>query len=206
MTSTTPHRSTPARRLALTGLAVLLVAAVTVMVMGSPPEDAAARTPARGAHAPEVLPYGDLLLASEISRAESAVVHAQAQRLEVFAAAVVAAQVAEAERIAAEEAARAAAAAFAAASAAQAPTMGGSWASLRRCESGGNYGAVSANGSYRGAYQFSRSTWNSVAARTRPHLVGVDPAAASPADQDAMALALYRASGSTPWPHCGRHL
>ncbi len=32
------------------------------------------------------------------------------------------------------------------------------------------------------------------------------PAAASPADQDAMALALYSERGARPWPHCGRHL
>ncbi len=73
-------------------------------------------------------------------------------------------------------------------------SMGGGWAALRRCESGGNYGAVSSSGTYRGAYQFSRSTWNSVARGSYPHLVGVDPAAAAPADQDAMALALYRSS------------
>lgn len=77
-------------------------------------------------------------------------------------------------------------------------------ARLRGCESGGNYGAVSASGTYRGAYQFSRTTWNSVAGRYHPHLHGTDPAAAAPWDQDRMARALFATSGRGQWPHCGR--
>jgi hypothetical protein len=75
----------------------------------------------------------------------------------------------------------------------------------RRIESRGNYGAVNASGTYRGAYQFSRSTWDSTARHAGwPHLVGVDPAKASPADQDAMALHLYQWQGSRPWGgRCG---
>jgi hypothetical protein len=72
----------------------------------------------------------------------------------------------------------------------------------RRHESdtSGGYRAVSASGTYRGAYQFSRSTWNSTAARLGRHdLVGVDPAAAAPVDQDLLALALYSWQGSQPW-------
>jgi len=80
------------------------------------------------------------------------------------------------------------------------------WAALRECESGGDYAITNPSGKYRGAYQFDRSTWNSVAGRHDPSLVGVDPAAASPADQDAMAMALYGERGAGPWPHCGRHL
>ena len=80
------------------------------------------------------------------------------------------------------------------------------WAALRECESGGDYTIINRSGKYRGAYQFDRSTWNSVAGRHDPSLVGVDPAAASPADQDALALALYIERGARPWPHCGRHL
>ena len=80
------------------------------------------------------------------------------------------------------------------------------WEALRQCESNGNYAITNPSGKYRGAYQFDRSTWNSVAERYAPHLVGVDPAAASPADQDGMAFALYTERGASPWPHCGRHL
>ncbi len=80
------------------------------------------------------------------------------------------------------------------------------WAALRACESGGNYQILSPGGLYRGAYQFSVPTWDSVAAAAYPSLVGVDPAQASPGDQDAMAYALYAMRGASPWPHCGRHL
>jgi hypothetical protein len=80
------------------------------------------------------------------------------------------------------------------------------WESLRWCESNGNYEITNPSGKYRGAYQFDRPTWNSVAERHAPHLVGTDPAAASPADQDFMALALYSERGARPWPQCGRHL
>ncbi len=80
------------------------------------------------------------------------------------------------------------------------------WAALRECEAGGDYSITNPSGKYRGAYQFDRSTWNSIAGRYAPELVGADPAAAAPADQDAMALALYNERGARPWPHCGRHL
>jgi hypothetical protein len=70
----------------------------------------------------------------------------------------------------------------------------------RRIESGGNYGAVNPSGTYRGAYQFSRSTWDSTARHAgRSDLVGVDPAAAAPADQDFLALHLYQWQGAGPW-------
>ena len=80
------------------------------------------------------------------------------------------------------------------------------WEALRQCESNGNYAITNPSGKYRGAYQFDRTTWDSVASRHATHLVGVDPAAAAPADQDYMALALYSERGASPWPHCGRHL
>ena len=73
-------------------------------------------------------------------------------------------------------------------------------ACIRARESHGNYGAVSANGVYRGAYQFSQSSWNTAATHAGRHdLVGVLPNLASPADQDAMALTLYEWLGSSPW-------
>jgi hypothetical protein len=80
------------------------------------------------------------------------------------------------------------------------------WAALRNCESGGNYSITNPSGKYRGAYQFDQPTWDSVARRHAPGLVGADPAGASPANQDAMARALYGERGSSPWPQCGRHL
>jgi hypothetical protein len=62
------------------------------------------------------------------------------------------------------------------------------------------YGAINPSGTYRGAYQFSRSTWNNTANHAgRPELVGVDPAAASVADQDFLALHLYQWQGASPW-------
>jgi len=67
-------------------------------------------------------------------------------------------------------------------------------------DTSGGYRAVSPSGTYRGAYQFSRSTWDSTAGHAgRPDLVGVDPAAAPSADQDELALHLYRWQGAAPW-------
>jgi hypothetical protein len=79
---------------------------------------------------------------------------------------------------------------------------GGALACIRAHESdtAGGYAAVSGDGTYRGAYQFLPSTWNATAAEAgRPDLVGVDPASASPADQDAIASYLYAQAGSQPW-------
>ena len=75
-----------------------------------------------------------------------------------------------------------------------------------RAESGGNYGAVSPNGFYMGAFQFSQATWNGAArAAGRPDLVGVPPNRASKADQDTVAVALYALDGHQPWlgDRCG---
>jgi pyruvate/2-oxoglutarate dehydrogenase complex dihydrolipoamide acyltransferase (E2) component len=213
-------RSPRARRAIALVAAVTLVALTSLLVITtSPAQDADARTSAATTKQPALVAQGELMLVAEVSRAHEAAEQAQEAR----AAAAAAAEAAAAEAAAAEqvrrflegavaaEAARVAAEQAAAAEAQKAAeagrsAMGGGWAALRRCESGGNYRAVSASGAYRGAYQFSRSTWNAVASRSHPHLVGVDPAAASPADQDAMALALYRSSGARPWPHCGKHL
>jgi hypothetical protein len=64
------------------------------------------------------------------------------------------------------------------------------------CESGGDPTAVSADGSYRGKYQFDFGTWESVGGSG-------DPAAASEAEQDYRAALLYSRAGSSPWPNCG---
>lgn len=73
-------------------------------------------------------------------------------------------------------------------------------ACVRKRESGGNYAVVSSNGLWYGAYQMTRQTWDSAAQRAgRPDLVGVPPNHASPADQDQLALVLYRWLGKSPW-------
>jgi hypothetical protein len=64
------------------------------------------------------------------------------------------------------------------------------------CESGGDPTAVSADGTYRGKYQFDYGTWASVGGTG-------DPAAAPVAEQDYRAALLYAQSGSSPWPICG---
>ena len=68
---------------------------------------------------------------------------------------------------------------------------------IAECESGGDPEAVSPDGRYRGKYQFMRSTWKRWGGRTR------DPIDAGEAHQDRVALKLYRAQGSSPWPSCG---
>jgi Transglycosylase-like domain/Putative peptidoglycan binding domain len=70
-------------------------------------------------------------------------------------------------------------------------------AKIAQCESGGDPTAVSPDGQYRGKYQFTRATWR--------HLGGSgDPADASEALQDKLALKLYRARGTDPWPSCSQ--
>jgi hypothetical protein len=67
--------------------------------------------------------------------------------------------------------------------------------SIAQCESGGDPRAVSPGGTYRGKYQFDRQTWASYGPPG-------DPARASEREQDRRALALYKARGTAPWPHC----
>jgi peptidoglycan hydrolase-like protein with peptidoglycan-binding domain len=69
-------------------------------------------------------------------------------------------------------------------------------ARIAQCESGGDPTAISSSGRYRGKYQFTRSTWRSLGGTG-------DPARASEADQDRLALALYQQRGTAPWPVCG---
>ena len=69
-------------------------------------------------------------------------------------------------------------------------------AAIAQCESGGNPTAVSADGTYRGLFQFDYGTWAGVGGTG-------DPAAASVAEQVKRASILYARSGSSPWPICG---
>jgi hypothetical protein len=69
-----------------------------------------------------------------------------------------------------------------------------------QAESGGNYQAVSPNGLYMGAFQFSQSTWNYAAqAAGLGNLVGVPPNHATKPEQDTVAVALYALDGERPW-------
>jgi hypothetical protein len=68
---------------------------------------------------------------------------------------------------------------------------------IAQCESGGDPTAVSSNGRYFGKYQFSKATWKARGGQ------GANPAEASEAEQDRVALKLYRAEGTDPWPTCG---
>jgi hypothetical protein len=68
--------------------------------------------------------------------------------------------------------------------------------SIAACESGGNPEAVSADGTYRGMFQFDQGTWESAGGHG-------DPAAAPAAEQEYRAALLYSESGSSPWPVCG---
>ena len=71
---------------------------------------------------------------------------------------------------------------------------------IRHRESRGNYQAVDPSGTFRGAYQIYQGGWDTFAGRIgRPDLVGVQPDAATPADQDAIALAMFNELGSKPW-------
>ena len=67
---------------------------------------------------------------------------------------------------------------------------------IARCESRGDPAAVSADGLYRGKYQFDMATWQSVGGSG-------DPALASEAEQDRRAHALAAERGTAPWPVCG---
>ena len=66
---------------------------------------------------------------------------------------------------------------------------------IAKCESGGNPRAVSRDGRYRGKYQFDVATWRAIGGSG-------DPAKASEAEQDRLAVALYRKRGTAPWANC----
>lgn len=82
-----------------------------------------------------------------------------------------------------------------------APRPGGDrvWAALAACESGGNPRAVSRNGRYSGAFQFSASTWQSLGyggvAGDHPYAVQLEAA-----------KRLQARSGWGQWPRCARRL
>lgn len=77
------------------------------------------------------------------------------------------------------------------------------WEQLRQCNSNGDYQHANPNGINFGAYEFRQTSWDDLARRHYPQLVGVNPSDAAPADQDRMAYALYEERGWRPWPSCG---
>jgi hypothetical protein len=66
---------------------------------------------------------------------------------------------------------------------------------IAQCESGGDPTAVSADGTYRGKYQFDRGTWRAMGGNG-------DPTEASEAEQDRVAAKLLAQRGTAPWPNC----
>jgi Transglycosylase-like domain/Putative peptidoglycan binding domain len=66
---------------------------------------------------------------------------------------------------------------------------------IAQCESGGNPRAVSPSGKYRGKYQFDRATWEAWGGRG-------DPIKNPESTQDRVAVRLYHARGTKPWPNC----
>lgn len=73
------------------------------------------------------------------------------------------------------------------------------WAkSTSDCESGGNPRAIGGGGQYRGAFQFTKSTW-----RASPKSPGGDPITFSFRTQAVVAVLLKQREGTDPWPVCG---
>jgi hypothetical protein len=75
------------------------------------------------------------------------------------------------------------------------PAADGTLQRIARCESGGDPTAVSADGTYRGKYQFDRVTWRQMGGDG-------DPADAAEAEQDRIAAKLLAQRGTAPWPNC----
>jgi hypothetical protein len=72
----------------------------------------------------------------------------------------------------------------------------GALQAIAACESGGDPTAIGGGGLYRGKYQFTVSTWQSVGGTG-------DPAAAPEAEQDRRAAMLLARDGAGQWPVCG---
>jgi hypothetical protein len=73
------------------------------------------------------------------------------------------------------------------------------WArNTAECESGGDPKAIGGGGTYRGAFQFMKSTW-----RTSPKSPGGDPIRYTYKTQAVVAVALKKRAGTSPWPVCG---
>lgn len=133
-----------------------------------------------------------------VAQAEKAREDAEKERIAAEKAAEAAriaeeARKAKKARIAAEEAQKASERATQ-----QSTTLGGAWAALRQCESGGSYEKNTGNG-YYGAYQFDIGTWANYGGYRIP-------SDAPPAVQDAKAMDTQARRGWSPWPACSKKL
>lgn len=73
------------------------------------------------------------------------------------------------------------------------------WAhSTSECESGGDPDAIGSGGLYRGAFQFTRSTWTA-----SPKSPGGDPIRYPYRTQAVVAVLLKHRDGAQHWPVCG---
>jgi hypothetical protein len=73
------------------------------------------------------------------------------------------------------------------------------WArSTAECESGRDPDAIGGGGTYRGAFQFMKSTW-----RNSPKSPGGDPIDYTYRTQAVVAVALKNRDGAGHWPNCG---
>lgn len=70
-------------------------------------------------------------------------------------------------------------------------------AEIRWCESRDDYGAANPTSSARGAYQFLRSSWKNYGHAESTGVRSADQA--TPAEQDAAAVATWQRSGARPW-------
>jgi hypothetical protein len=73
------------------------------------------------------------------------------------------------------------------------------WANkTAECESGKDPNAIGGGGTYRGAFQFMKSSWHHA-----PKTPGGDPVDYSYKTQAVVAVALKKREGTKPWPVCG---
>ena len=66
------------------------------------------------------------------------------------------------------------------------------------CESGKDPNAIGGGGTYRGAFQFMKSTW-----RHAPKSPGGDPIKYSFRTQAVVAVGVKKRDGTSAWPNCG---
>ena len=66
------------------------------------------------------------------------------------------------------------------------------------CESGKDPNAIGGGGTYRGAFQFMKSTW-----RRAPKSPGGDPIKYSFRTQAVVAVGVKKRDGTSAWPNCG---